>query len=61
MFSCKIAFELSEDDMIELRDPEIYVKTITPKISKIMQKILSPVVEADISPKPTVVIVVTVK
>ena len=56
-----MAFELSDEDIIELKDPEINVNTITPKISRMIQKILSDVVPADMSPYPTVVIVVTVK
>ena len=61
MFSCKMALELSEVDMIEDKEPLMNVKTITPKISSTIQKILSGVVAADISPYPTVVIVVMVK
>jgi hypothetical protein len=52
---------LSTFDRIELKAPEMKVNVITPNIINQKQKNYSGVVTADMSPYPTVVIVVTVK
>jgi hypothetical protein len=51
----------SKLDKTEERDPEIKVNTTTPITIITMQNNLSVVVAADMSPYPTVVMVVTVK
>lgn len=60
-YSYVFALVWSNDDINEDREPDIKVNTTTPKISSKIQNIRSYVVDADMSPYPTVVIVVTVK
>ena len=59
LFSC--ALELSKFDRIELNVPVAKEKEITPMTINTMQIIFSVVVPPDMSPKPTVVMVVIVK
>ena len=55
------AFEESRLERIELKEPVANEKEITPMIMRQMQIMRSVPVPPDMSPKPTVVMVVTVK
>ena len=60
-FPFNFSFELSMVDRMELRVPVAKEKDMTPMTMRIRQIICSVVVPPDMSPKPTVVIVVIVK
>lgn len=55
------AFVWSNDARIEVKEPETSEKMKTPVIIKTIQKTYSGNVPADMSPYPTVVMVVTIK
>ena len=60
-FYSSLAFELSMFDRIELSVPVAKENEITPESTSKIQMIFSPNVPPEMSPNPTVVIVVTVK
>ena len=60
-FPFNFALELSRLDRMELRVPVAKEKDMTPMTMRIKHIICSVVVPPDMSPKPTVVIVVIVK